>query len=68
MLQSVYKCDDYDFNDGVLVLYNAKLIAQIKNITEWSVMEAHTGMYDIMICPDMFEDVNGNKVNIVIFK
>jgi len=61
MFHPVYKCDDYDFNDGVLV-------AQIETLTEWAVVETLTGMYDVMICPNMFTDKDGNKPNIAIFK
>jgi hypothetical protein len=68
MFHPVYKCDDYDFNDGVLIIYNAELVAQIKNITDWETISSHVGMYDTMICPNMFTDKDGNKANIVIFK
>jgi len=68
MFHPVYKCDDYDFNDGVLIIYKAELVAQIKNITDWAVVETLTGMYDVMICPNMFTDKDGNKPNIAIFK
>jgi hypothetical protein len=68
MFHPVYKCDDYDFNDGVLIIYNAELVAQIKNITDWDTVSAHVGMYDAMICPSMYKDHNGNTANIIIFK
>ena len=68
MLYPVYKCDDYDFNGSVLTIYNGVLVAQIKTLTEWIVVETLTGMYDVMICPNMFTDKDGNKPNIVIFK
>ena len=66
-LYPVYKCDDYDFNDGVLTIYGGVLVAEIKNITEWSTITSMIS-YDAMICPSMYEDEKGNKVNIVIFK
>jgi hypothetical protein len=68
MLHSIYKCDDYDFNDGVLIIYNAELVAQIKNITDWDTVSSHVGMYDAMICPSMYKDEKGNTADIVIFK
>jgi hypothetical protein len=68
MFHPVYKCDDYDFNNDILIIYNAELIAQIKTLTEWAVVETLTGIYDTMICPNMFTDKDGNKANIVIFK
>jgi hypothetical protein len=68
MFHPVYKCDDYDFNDGVLIIYNAELVAQIKNITDWDTVSSHVGMYDTMICPSMYKDHNGNTADIVIFK
>jgi len=68
MFHLVYKCDDYDFNDGVLIIYNAELVAQIKNITDWDTVSSHVGMYDAMICPSMYKDHNGNTADIVIFK
>jgi len=68
MFHPVYKCDDYDFNDGVLTIYNAELVAQIKDIKEWDAVSSHVGMYDAMICPSMFRDEKGNVPDIVIFK
>jgi hypothetical protein len=68
MLYPVYKCDDYDFNDGVLIIYKAELVGQIKNITDWDTVSRHIGMYDAMICPSMYKDRNGNTADIVIFK
>jgi hypothetical protein len=68
MLYPVYKCDDYDFNDSVLTIYNSVLVAQIKTLTEWDTVSSHVGMYDAMICPSMYKDHNGNTADIVIFK
>jgi hypothetical protein len=68
MFHPVYKCDEYDFNDGVLTIYNTQLVAQIKNITDWDTVSSHVGMYDVMICPSMYKDHNGNTADIVIFK
>jgi len=68
MLHPIYKCDDYDFNDGVLIIYKAELVGQIRDITRWSVIEEHVGMHDDMICPSMYEDKFGNTADIIIFK
>lgn len=68
MLHPVYKCDDYDFDGFVLTLYNAELVAQIRTVTEWRVLEGYVGTYDAMVCPDMFKDKDGNTASIVIFK
>ncbi len=68
MLYPVYKCEDYDFNDGVLIIYNAELVAQIRNTTDWDTVSSHVGMYDAMICPSMYKDHNGFTADIVIFK
>ena len=67
MLYPVYKCDDYDFNNDVLTIYNAELVAQIKTITEWSVIKTYMEITDCVICPSMFTDKNNNTANIVIF-
>jgi hypothetical protein len=68
MLHPVYKCDDYDFNGSVLTLYNAELVAQIRTVTEWRVLEEYVGMYDAMVCPDMFKDKDGQTADIILFK
>ena len=68
MFHPVYKCEEYDFNDGVLIIYNAELVAQIQNITDWDTVSSHVGMYDAMICPSMYKDHNGFTADIVIFK
>jgi hypothetical protein len=74
MFHPVYKCDDYDFNNGVLTIYNAQLVAQIKTLTDWETISQHTEMYDVMICPSMYKDTFGccdapsNTADIIIFK
>jgi len=75
MLYPVYKCDDYDFNgsvltiyNGVLIIYKAELVAQIKNITDWDTVSKHVEIYDAMICPSMYKDTFDNTADIVIFK
>ena len=68
MLHPIYKCDDYDFNDGLLTIYNAELVGQVRDITRWSVIEEHVGVYDAMICPSMYKDHNDNTASTVIFK
>ena len=68
MFHPVYKCDDYDFNDGVLIIYKAELVAQIKNITDWDTVSKHVEIYDAMICPSMYKDTFDNTADIIIFK
>lgn len=68
MLHPIYKCEDYDFNDGILIIYNAELVGQVRDITDWDTVSNYVGMYDAMICPNMFRDKDGNTANIVVFK
>ena len=65
MIHSVYKCDDFEFNDGVLTIWNAKEVAKVKNANDFNLV-AETIEYDAIVCPGVSDYVD--KINIIMFK
>jgi len=65
MIHSVYKCKDFEFNDGILTIWNAKEVAKVKNADDL-ILVAKTIKYDAIVCPGVLDEVD--KVNIILFK
>jgi hypothetical protein len=65
MIHSVYKCDDFEFLDGVLTIWNAKEVAKIKNVNDINLV-IKTINYDAIVCPGILDYVD--KINIILFK
>ncbi len=65
MIHSVYKCDDFEFHDGVLTIWNAKEVAKVKNANDFNLV-AQTIDYDAITCPGVSDYVD--KINIIMFK
>jgi hypothetical protein len=65
MIHSVYKCDDFEFLDGVLTIWNAKEVAKVKNANDFNLV-TQTIDYDAIVCPGVLGYVD--KVNIIMFK
>ena len=65
MIHSVYKCDDFEFNDGVLTIWNAKEVAKVKNANDFNLV-TQTIEYDAITCPGVSDYVD--KINIIMFK
>jgi hypothetical protein len=67
MKHEVFICADYDIIDGILVMYTAELIGRVDSIPAFNRLTALT-KYDAIVCPDLFTDVTGKKINGFIFK
>lgn len=66
MKHEVFICEDYDVKDGILVMLNATLIGRVDSISAFIKLTA-LSKYDAIICPDLFTDVEGKKINGFIF-
>ena len=66
MKHEVFICEDYDVVNGILVMLNAKLIGRVDSVSAFNTL---TGLvkYDAIVCPDLFTDAEGKKVNGFIF-
>tara|TARA_R110000822_G_scaffold254058_1_gene380446 strand:+ start:940 stop:1146 length:207 start_codon:yes stop_codon:yes gene_type:complete len=67
MKHEVFSCEDYHVRDGILIMLNATLIGRIDSISAFIKLTALV-KYDAIVCPDLFTDVEGRKVNGFIFK
>lgn len=67
MLYPVYKCEDYDFENGQLIIYDGELIAMIRSIDDFDPIK-YTSSYNAMICPEFYQNDKGETAKIVIFK
>ena len=67
MKHEVLVCEDYDVKDGILIMLNATLMGKVDSISSFIRL---TGMvkYDSIVCPDLFTDVEGRKINGFILK
>lgn len=67
MLYPVYKCDDFQMDQGQLTIYDAELVAMVRSLEDFNAF-VFTLNYNAIICPQWYKDVDGNEVKIVIFK
>lgn len=63
----VYKCDDYEVVEGLLVMYNSQVVGRVDSITSFIKLTQLVN-YNTIVCPELFTDVNGNKVKGIVFK
>jgi hypothetical protein len=66
MKHEVFICEDYDVKDGILVMLNATLIGKVDSISAFIRLTALTN-YNTIVCPDLFTDVEGKKIDGFIF-
>jgi len=66
MKHEVFICEDYDVKDGILVMLNATLIGKVDSIPAFNRLTALTN-YNAIVCPDLFTDVEGKKIDGFIF-
>ena len=67
MLYPVYECDDFHWEDDILFIYKAKLVAMIKTHEDFN--EIYKSLtYDALVCPQLVIDEKGTKPRIVLFK
>jgi len=64
----VYKCDDYKFDRGELIIWDAKLVAMVNNIDDFNafVYTQESG-YDAIVCPALYMNETGDRVKITLF-
>lgn len=67
MLYPVYICEDYDFENGKLTIYDGELIAMIRSLDDFEPIK-YTPNYNAMICPEFYQNDKGETAKIVIFK
>ena len=67
MLYPVYKCDEFEMEQGQLTLYNAQLVAMVSSIGDFNAFTP-TLDYDVIICPQFYVSKDGYKTKLVIFK
>jgi hypothetical protein len=60
-MHSVYKCDDFEIADNIIVLYNAKEIGKVHTVEEFNTIVSWV-RYDSIICPGLFT-VNSKQVS-----
>lgn len=66
MKHEVFICEDYDVKDGILIMLNATLLGRVDSISAFNRLTALTN-YNAIVCPDLFTDVEGKKINGFIF-
>jgi len=66
MKHEVFICEDYDVKDGILVMLNATLIGRVDSISAFIRLTALAN-YNAIVCPDLFTDVEGKKIDGFIF-
>ena len=65
MIHSVYKCKDFEFNDGILTIWNAKEVAKVRTVEDFNLV-GDMIEFDAIVCPGVLDEVD--KVNIILFK
>ena len=66
-MMKVYKCDDYEVQEELLVMYNSQVVGRVDSITSFIKLTQLVN-YNGIVCPELFIDVNGNKVKGIVFK
>ena len=67
-LYPVYKCEDFWMDGGQLTIYDAQLVAMVRNIRDFNTV-TRTLNYDAIICPQFYKnDGDCELADIVIFK
>ena len=66
MKHEVFICEDYNVKDGILIMLNATLLGRVDSISAFNRLTALTN-YNAIVCPDLFTDVQGVKINGFIF-
>jgi hypothetical protein len=66
-MMKVYKCDNYEVVDTLLVIYNSVLVGEVDSITSF-VKLTQLVNYNSIVCPELFTDVDGNKIKGLIHK
>lgn len=69
-MKPVYTCDDYEFANSTLTIYNPTLIGTVKDMRQFNQLTKIT-KYKAIVCPELFQDMiknNEGGVNKVVFK
>jgi len=67
MKHEVFICEDYEVKEGILIMFNATLIGKVNSISAFIILSSLI-QYDSIVCPDLFTDVEGRKINGFILK
>ena len=67
MKHEVFICEDYEVKEGILIMFNATLIGKVDSISAFTILSSLT-QYDSIVCPNLFTDVEGRKINGFILK
>jgi hypothetical protein len=59
-MHSVYKCDDFEIEDNIIVIYNAKEIGKVYTVEEFNTIIDWVN-YNAIICPGLFR-INSKEV------
>jgi hypothetical protein len=65
MTHSVYVCDNFEVEDNILTIWNAKEIAKVSGINTFNKVTQMVD-YDSIVCPGLY--LRDKDIDIILFK
>ena len=65
MIHSVYKCEDFEFRNGVLTIWDAKEVAKVRTVEDFNLV-GDMIKYDAIICPGLLH--KDDEVRLILFE
>lgn len=70
-MNAIYKCEDFDINEGVLTIWGAELIGMAKGVEDFNMVyklfcKGKAIVPNGIICPALFCEQRG--INLVVFE
>ena len=67
MKHEVFICEDYTVENNILIIYKPQLSGMVESISTFNELTTLIE-YDAIVCPNLFTDAKGKKINGFIFK
>ena len=69
MTHSVYTCDDFQLESGILTIWGSKEIAKVEDVEGFNrLYDLLHGTYNSLVCPGLYVHPHNQKIEIIIFK
>ena len=65
MVHSVYKCEDFEFNNGVLTIWKAKEVAKVRTVEDFNLV-GDMIEYNAIVCPGLLD--KADEVRLILFE
>lgn len=65
MIHSVYKCEDFEFRNGVLTIWDAKEVAKVRTVDDFNLV-SNIVEYNAIVCPGLLD--KADEVRLILFE